>query len=117
MLAEQSRTVVDVGHWEKMMEQHSPLPQHLRGQRELVDGKILALCQWQDADIAMNVARRYFESWMHSDHKDTSATVRLYAYHTHEALHEAARAIGVLIETLRVEALGSAFKAEQDTNV
>jgi hypothetical protein len=99
------------------MEQHSPPAQHLQGQHELVDGKILALCQWQDADIAMNVARRYFETWLHSDHEDTSATVRLYAYHTHEALHEAIHAIGVLIETLRVEALGSAFKVEGGANV
>jgi hypothetical protein len=99
------------------MEEHSPLRKHLQGQCELVDGKIIALCQWQDAAIAMNAARRYFETWLHSDHKDISATVRLYAYHTHEALHEATRAIGVLIETLRVEALGSAFKAEGDTNV
>jgi hypothetical protein len=99
------------------MEQHSPPAQPLQGQHELVDGKILALCQWQDADIAMNAARRYFETWLHSDHKETPATVHLYAYHTHEALHEATRAIGVLIETLRVEALGSAFKVEGDTNV
>lgn len=99
------------------MEQHSPLSQHLQSQGELVDGKILALCQWQDAAIAMNAARRCFETWLHSDHKDTPATVRLYAYHTHEALHEATRAIGVLIETLRVEALGSTVKAEKDTNV
>jgi hypothetical protein len=65
----------------------------------------------------MNAARRYFGTWLHSDHKDTPATVRLYAYHTHEALHEATRAIGVLVETLRVEALGFAFKAKRDTNV
>jgi hypothetical protein len=109
--------VVEIEHGETIMEQHSPSPQRLQGQRELVDGKILALCQWQAADIAMNVARRYFEAWLHSNHKDTPAMARLHAYHTHEALHEATRAIGMLIETLRAQAPKSPSKTESDTDV
>jgi hypothetical protein len=96
------------------MELHSPPAQHLQSQHELVDGKVLALCQWQDADMAINAARHYFKTWLHSD---TSAIFRLYAYHTHEALREATRAIDVLIETLRVEALKYAFNAEGNTDV
>jgi hypothetical protein len=109
--------VVEIEHGETIMEQHSPSPQRLQGQRELVDGKILALCQWQAADIAMNVARRYFEAWLHSNHKDTPAMARLHAYHTHEALHEATRAIGMLIETLSAQEPKSPSKTESDTDV
>lgn len=96
------------------MELRSPPAQHPQGQHELVDGKVLALCQWQDADMAMNAARHHFEVWLHSD---TPAVFRLYAYRTHEALHEATRAIDVLVETLRVEALKYAFHTEGNMDV
>ena len=52
----------------------------------------------------MNVARRCFEGWLQASPKDPPSTPNMHAYHTHEALHEAARAISLLIETFRAEA-------------
>jgi hypothetical protein len=52
----------------------------------------------------MKVARHSFERWLVADHEDTPTPVLMHACHTHEALHEAARAIAVLIETFCAEA-------------
>lgn len=60
--------------------------------------------QWHDAELAMRVARHSFDSWRAAGHDDTSSPAVMHAYHTHTALHEAARVITVLIETFRVEA-------------
>ncbi len=60
--------------------------------------------QWHDAELAMRVARHSFERWRTAGHEDTPSPAIMHAYHTHTALHEAARAITVLIETFRVEA-------------
>lgn len=54
----------------------------------------------------MTVARRCFQSWRALAHQDTSAALTRYAYYTHEALHEALRAISLLVEALRIEATG-----------
>lgn len=52
----------------------------------------------------MKVARHSFERWLVADHEDALSPVLMHACHTHEALHEAARATAVLIETFRAEA-------------
>lgn len=59
--------------------------------------------QWQDAELAMTVARRCFQTWFQTSHQDTPTSATMHAYHTHEALHEARHAISRLIETLRVQ--------------
>ncbi len=59
--------------------------------------------QWHDAELAMKVARHSFERWLAAEHKDTPSPAYMHAYHTHTALHEAARAITTLIETFRAE--------------
>jgi hypothetical protein len=64
------------------------------------------LQHWQDAELAMIIARRCFQSWRAVAQQGTSTAVTRHAYHTHEALHEALRAISVLVEILRVEAAG-----------
>ncbi len=51
----------------------------------------------------MTVARHSFESWLVAGREDTPSIARGHAYHTHTALHEAARAITTLIETFRAE--------------
>ncbi len=71
------------------------------------DGTTRALAanmQWHDTELAMKVARHSFERWLAAGHKDTPSHGIMHAYHTHTALHEAARAITMLIETFRVEA-------------
>jgi hypothetical protein len=60
--------------------------------------------QWHDAELAMKVARHSFEKWLVADHEDTPSPALMHACHTHEALHEAARATAELIETFRAEA-------------
>jgi sigma-70-like protein len=59
--------------------------------------------QWHDAELAMKVARHSFEDWLLADQEDPSSPATMWAYHTHAALHEAARVIAMLIETFRVE--------------
>ncbi len=65
---------------------------------------IAANTHWNDAELAMKVARHSFEKWLVADHEDTPSPALMHACHTHEALHEAARATAVLIETFRAEA-------------
>jgi len=65
---------------------------------------IAANMQWHDAELAMKVARHSFERWLAAGRKDTPSPAIMHAYHAHMALHEAARAIAVLIETFRAEA-------------
>lgn len=70
---------------------------------------------WQDAELAMNVARRCFEGWSQAGPEDTPPSMATrHAYHTHEALHEAARAIELLIETVRAEARTRAITPGRD---
>jgi hypothetical protein len=71
------------------------------------DGTIRAIAastQWHDAELALKVARHSFDRWLVAGHEDTPSPAIMHAYHTHTALHEAARAITMLIETFRVEA-------------
>lgn len=65
---------------------------------------IAANLQWHDAELALKVARHCFERWRVAGHRDTPSPATMHAYHTHVALHEAARSIDTLIETFRVEA-------------
>lgn len=75
------------------------LPPQSDGAR-LIDADI----KWHDAELAMKVARHSFERWLAAGHEDTPSHALTHAYHTHTALHEAARAITMLIETFRAEA-------------
>ena len=52
----------------------------------------------------MKVARYSFDRWLTAGDEYTPSLAIRHAYHTHTALHEAARVITMLIETFRVEA-------------
>ncbi|PZS29404.1 MAG: hypothetical protein DLM61_13045 [Pseudonocardiales bacterium] len=65
---------------------------------------IAANLQWHDAELALKVARHSFERWLDAGHEDTPCPGAIHAHQTHEALHEAARTVTMLIETFRVEA-------------
>ena len=81
-------------------------------QRERTSHTVSACVQqWQDAELAMTVARSCFRSWLAAGQHDTPTNVARHAYRTHEALHDALRAISLLIETLRVEAAGGGAQA------
>jgi hypothetical protein len=81
------------------MDQHDSSPRH--STRSDGGSRVIAAnLQWHDAELALKVARHCFERWRIAGQQDTT----MHAYHTHMALHEAARIIALLIETLRVEA-------------
>lgn len=63
-----------------------------------------ATTQWHDAELALKMARHSYDRWLVAGGEDTRSPAIMHAYHTHEALHEAARAITMLIETFRAEA-------------
>jgi hypothetical protein len=70
------------------------------------DGTIRAIAastQWHDAELALKVARHSFDNWLVAGHETGLSPALMHACHTHAALHEAARAITMLIETFRVE--------------
>jgi sigma-70-like protein len=95
---------------------HDDFPRQYRTQSNGVTGAIAASTQWHDAELAMKVARHSFDRWLTS-HGDTSPFAVMHAYHTHTALHEAARAITMLIETFCVEAAALITTPAQGTDV
>lgn len=64
---------------------------------------ITANTQWHDTELAFKVARHSYDRWLVAGHQDTPSLATLHAHHTHEALHQAARTITLLIETIRAE--------------
>jgi hypothetical protein len=83
---------------------HNGSPQHHLAHNGASTGVIAANVQWHDADLALTVARHSYDRWLVAGHEDTPSLATLHAYHTHQALHEAARAITLLIDTFRTEA-------------
>jgi hypothetical protein len=83
---------------------HDDSPRHHPTQNDSTTRAITASTQWHDAELALKVARYTFDRWLIADHQDTPCPAIMHAYHTHTALHEAARAITMLIDTFRVEA-------------
>ncbi len=81
------------------MDQDNSAPQHST-QRDASTRVIAANLQWHDAELALKVARHCFERWRVAGPQNTTT----HAYHTHMALHEAARIITLLIKIFRVEA-------------
>jgi sigma-70-like protein len=81
-----------------MNHDNSPRPQNGRTTRV-----ITANTQLHDAELALKVARHSYDKWLVAGHEDTPSAIIMHAYHTHTALHEAARAITMLIETFRTE--------------
>ncbi|PZS22702.1 MAG: hypothetical protein DLM60_03880 [Pseudonocardiales bacterium] len=79
-------------------------PRHHLTQGDGTPRGIAASTQWHDAELVMKVARHSLEKWFVAGHEDAPSPGLMHANHTHTALHEAARAIAVLIETFRAEA-------------
>ena len=80
-------------------------------------GAITMSRQWHDAELAMKVARRSFDSWLVASHQDTPSLAIRRAFHTHTALHEAARTITTLLETFRVQAAALITSPVQGTDI
>jgi hypothetical protein len=76
-----------------------PPPAHNGGTTRV----IAANTQWHDAELALKVARHSFDRWLVAGHQDTPPLAIMHAHHTHTALHEAARAITTLVETVHAE--------------
>jgi hypothetical protein len=77
-----------------------PYPAHNGGTTPV----IAANTQWHDAELALKMARHSYDKWLIAGREDTRSPAIMHAYHTHAALHEAARAITMLIETFRAQA-------------
>ncbi len=91
-------------------------PRHHQIQSNGTTRAIAASTQWHDAELAMKVARHSFDRWLTAGHENTPSPAMTHAYHTHTALHEAARVITMLIETFRVEAATSVTTPAQGTD-
>jgi hypothetical protein len=83
---------------------HDDSPRHPRAQGAGTTDVTATSARWHDAELAMRAARHSFDRWLTAGHQDPPSPALMHAYHTHTALHEAARAIAVLIETFRAEA-------------
>jgi len=94
---------------------HDDLPRRPPAQGDDAPHAITMSSQWHDAELAMKVARHSFEGWLVAGHEDTPSLALRHAYHTHTALHEAARAIATLIDTFRVEAAALITSPAQGT--
>jgi hypothetical protein len=86
------------------MNQQDESPRHHPAQSDGTTRAITASRQWHDAELAMKVARHSFERWLVAGHEDTPSLAIMHAHHTRVAVHEAARTIAMLIETLGTEA-------------
>ncbi len=93
---------------------HDDAPRQYQTQSNGATRAIATSTQWHDAELAMKVARHSFDRWLTGD---TPSLAVMHAYHTHTALHEAARAITMLIETFRVEAAALITTPARDTDV
>jgi hypothetical protein len=89
---------------------------HHPAQNHAITRATPASSQWYDAELAMKLARHSFEGWLAAGHEEASSSAMRHAYCTHEALHEAARAITLLIETFRAEAATLITTPAHDTN-
>jgi hypothetical protein len=83
---------------------HNGSPQHHPAPSGGTTHVIAANVQWHDAELALTVARHGYDRWLTAVHQDTPSLATMHAYHTHTALHETARAITTLIDTVRAEA-------------
>jgi hypothetical protein len=83
---------------------HSGSPRQSPARSDGTTPAITASAQWHDAELAMKVARHSFDRWLTAGHDHTPSLALMHAYHTHTALHEAARSIATLIEIFRAEA-------------
>ena len=98
------------------MNQHGS-PRHPVAQGDASTCGIAASTQWHDAELAMKVARHSFDRWLSAGHQGPPPPALTHAYHTHVALHEAARAIAVLIEAFRAEVNALITTPAKDTGV
>lgn len=65
----------------------------------------------------MKVVRHSFDRWLIAGHEAPPSAALMHAYYTHTALHEAARATAVLIETFPAEATALITTPAQGTDI
>ncbi len=82
---------------------HDQFPRHHTVRSDATTLAIAAR-QWHDAELAMKVARHNFDRWLIASDQDTPSLARMHAHPTRTAVHEAARTIATLINTLDAEA-------------
>jgi hypothetical protein len=96
---------------------HDDSRRHHPARSHAITRATAASSRWCDAELAMNRARHSFEGWLAAGHEDGSTSAMRHAYCTHEALHEAVRAITMLIETIRDQAATLTTTPAHDTHI
>lgn len=96
---------------------HDNSPWHPLAPSEAITRAITARGQWHDAELAMTVARHRFDRWLITSHQDTPSLALMHAHHTHTAVHEAVRAITMLIDTLGAELTALITTPPQRTDI
>lgn len=61
---------------------------------------VIAARQWYEAERAMKVARHSFDRWLTASDQDAASVAIMHAHHARTAVHEAARTIATLVDTL-----------------
>jgi Sigma-70, region 4 len=92
---------------------HDDSPRPHPAQNGRMTRTITANTQWHDAELALKVAGHSYEKWLIAGHEDTPSLATMHANNTHEALHETARAITMLIDTVHAETADHHTAAEQ----
>jgi hypothetical protein len=92
-------------------------PRHHPAQSRGTTRATVASSQWHDAELAMKLARHSFDRWRAAGYEEASSSAQRHVYCTHEALHEAARAITMLIDTIRVEVAALITTPAQDLGI
>lgn len=82
---------------------HGPSLQQ-QADRDHAAAPVSAARQWHEAELAMKVARHSFDRWLTASDQDPHSVANMHAHHTRTAVHEAARAIATLLDTLDAEA-------------
>ncbi|MGH3830751.1 MAG: hypothetical protein ACRDRS_09940 [Pseudonocardiaceae bacterium] len=82
---------------------HNDSPGRRLAQSDGTTRAITASRQWHDVELAVKVARHSFDRWLTADHEDIPSLTTMHAHHTRTAVHEAARAITTLINTLQTQ--------------
>lgn len=95
---------------------HNDSPQHRPTQSDGTTRAITASRQWHDVELAVKVARHHFDRWVTANHEDTPFLATMHANHTRKAVHEAARVITTLIDTLQTTETEIITTSARNTN-
>jgi hypothetical protein len=95
---------------------HDQSPRHHPARSDTTTLAIAAR-QWHDTELAIKVARHSFDRWLTASDQGTPSLTSIHAHPTRTAVHEAARTIATLINTLDAEATQTDHHPARDTDI